>query len=289
MINQKQIMTASKKQFTLTLFLAISLIVVKPADAQHKNDFEAGLFNIGFGGVIGGIGAVINKKPNEKMGKVFLKGFSQGALGGYLLFESKRLVGKFSETGRYGYVWPSKLVNSAGVSIIENAAANRNFWEQWHINIGFNRLELHTKDKLSLKYRLMPFALYKSIEGMSKGKIDLIESLKIGSLVFNTNSINSSLLNNPFGVTLANSILIRKKGILSHELIHVYQYESFSGFNTYLNKPLKKLSTNIKWLQTYHKIFYTDFNYLFFHGLYSLYTDHRSNFFEKEAYYYTKR
>ena len=144
------------KKTRFTIFLLILFVTSNnhPLNAQHKNDFEAGLFNIGFGGIVGGFGAVINKKPNEKTGKVFLKGFYQGALGGYLLFESKRLVGKFGNTGNYNYVWPSKLINFAGVSIIENAAGNRNFWERWHINFGFNRLEFYTKDKFKLSYRI---------------------------------------------------------------------------------------------------------------------------------------
>jgi len=163
------------------------LLVISPTiQAQHKNDFEAGLFNIGFGGIIGGIGAVINKKPTQKTGKVFLKGLYQGALGGYLLFESKRLVGKFSKTGNYGYIWPSKLVNSAGVSIIENAAANRNLWEQWHINFGFNRFEFYTKDKFKISYKIMPFAFSNVIYGFTQGKMSIKESLKTGSFVFLT-------------------------------------------------------------------------------------------------------
>jgi len=265
-------------------------LLVNQTQAQHKNDFEAGLFNIGFGGIIGGIGAVINKKPRQKTGKVFLKGLYQGALGGYLLFESKRLVGKFSETGNYSYIWPSKLVNSAGVSIIENAAANRNLWEQWHINFGFNRFEFYTKDKFKISYRVMPFALYKTIEGFTNGKLNFSESFKIGSFVFTTSKINSGFTS---GRALTNSILIlnnlglKKESTLAHELIHVYQYESFSGMNPFLNVPIAKLNINQKWVKTYHKIFYTDFNYLSSQGIYSTYKNHDTNFFEKEARYYS--
>ncbi|MCH7525326.1 MAG: hypothetical protein IIC74_10080 [Bacteroidetes bacterium] len=178
-----------KKRCCLTVLIFTLFLITTKTQAQHKNDFEAGLFNIGFGGLIGGFGAIINKKPNQKTGKVFLKGLYQGALGGYLLFESKRLVGKFSKSGNYGYVWPSKLVNAAGISIIENAAANRNLWEQWHINLGFNRFEFYTQDKFKVSYRIMPFALYKTIDGFTQGKLDVSESVKIGSFVFVSNQI----------------------------------------------------------------------------------------------------
>ena len=56
----------------------------------QANDTEAMLYNVGFGGISGAVGAMINKKENEKLGKAALKGFLQGSLGGYVTFESKR-------------------------------------------------------------------------------------------------------------------------------------------------------------------------------------------------------
>lgn len=261
-------------------------------NAQHRNNFEAGCYNVGFGGVISGIGVVINKKENEKTGKQFLKGFSQGALGGYLLFESKRLVGKFATTGNYNYVWPSKLVNSAGLSIIENAAANQEFLSTWHINVGFNRLQINTKDALKLSYRIMPFALANTVYGFANGHLEVSESLKTGSFVFSTKYV---ILNDVGlqGIALSNSMLYKsrntlfdKKEIIAHELIHVYQYESFSGLNPFLNKPLNTLKNSKKWYRNYDAIFYTDFNYITDGGIYLL-QKYENSFFEKEAGFYT--
>lgn len=284
-----------KKSILSVLVLMLSINITK---AQHKNDFEAGLFNIGFGGIVGGIGAIINKNPEDKVGKVFIKGFGQGALGGYLVFESKRLIRKFAETESYAYVWPSKLVNSVGVSIIENAAANRSIFEQLHLNIGFNRLEFYTKDTFKMSYRIMPFALGNTIFGFIKGKLDVDMSLKLGNLVFSADEINSPNNSESFnaeGYTISNMIvylnsntILTKKEIISHEIIHIYQYESFSSFNPLLNKPINKWLDNSKWYKTYHKIFYTDFNYLIFQGLYSINKVHDTNFFEKEARFYTE-
>jgi hypothetical protein len=282
--------------YTLICFFIFSFSV--NLQAQHKNDFEAGIYNISFGGLVGGIGAIINKKTNEKTGKVFIKGFYQGALGGYLIFESKRLITQLAKTKNYAYAWPSKLVNSVGVSIIENSAANRSIFDQLHLNIGFNRLEFHTKDAFSMRYRIMPFALGNAIFGFAKGKLDLDVSLKLGNLVFSVDKINSHLNSEFFsveGYTISNSIvylknnvLFSKEEILSHEIIHVYQYEVFSGFNLFLNKPLNNWLGNYKWYNTYNKLFYTDFNYLIFQGLYSLNKNADTNFFEKEARYYTE-
>ncbi len=89
---------------TLILFSLIFVLCSGQLFSQEKNYVGAGLFNIGFGGVVAGVGAVINKTPNQKTGKQFLKGFSQGALGGYLLFESKRMIGRFAKTGNFACV-----------------------------------------------------------------------------------------------------------------------------------------------------------------------------------------
>ncbi len=229
--------------------------------SQDKNYVGAGLFNIGFGGVVAGVGAVINKKPNQKTGKQFLKGFSQGALGGYLLFESKRMVGRFAKTGNYAYVWPSKLVNSAGASIIENAAANANFLENWHLNFGFARFEMRTKDSLNFQCKIMPFALGGVIYGFANGKLAINETLKTGNFVFA--SINFYEKKGVFGRTDANTIIYQKNNgfysnelLIGHEYIHTFQYENYSGFNAYLDKPIRKLSKNKPWLEKYQKIVY---------------------------------
>lgn len=258
----------------------------------QSNDFEAGLANVGLGAFVGVTGAIINKKPEEKTGKVILKGLYQGALGGYLVFESKRLVDKFTETENYAYVWPSKLVNSAGASIIENAALNTNFWEVWHLNIGFNRLQFYTKDKFRVDYRIMPFSLGATLYGFTQGSLDFSTSLKTGNFVFESNNLNN-ISNNTLGLAVANVILYVKNDILpthiivGHEIIHAYQYESFSGFNSFINKPIQTLKDKSNFINNYHKVFYTDFNFLTYGGLYLLNSNQRTNIFEREARYFT--
>ncbi len=50
------------------------------------------MYNIGFGAVFSTVGAIINKPPDEALGKVIKKSLWQGALGGYITFESKRIL-----------------------------------------------------------------------------------------------------------------------------------------------------------------------------------------------------
>ena len=133
----------------------------------------------------------------------------------------------------------------------------------------------------------MPFALAATVFGFTQGQLDFKTTIKTGSFVFVAKKLKSVNVKNPEGSALANSIFIlrnplsyEKKEILAHELIHTYQYESFSGINTYLNKHKKRFAF-------YDKLFYTDFNFLP-KVIYNLSENHESNFFENEARYYSK-
>ena len=277
------------------LFLIFFLFIFFQNSQAQNNDFEAGLFNVGIGSVLGGIGAVINKEPQEKFGKTLLKGLGQGALGGYLVFESKRLVREFAKSGNYGYVWPSKIVNSAGTSIIENAAANRDFWTRWHLNIGFNRFEVYTNESFKMSYRIMPFAFYSAVANATEGDFNLRKSLKLGTFVFTANEIKMPNGKNASGFNRTNSIVVvnNLKGASTeaHEIIHTYQYESFSGINSFLDRNQKNFSNHSKIYKKYSKIFYTDFNAIFHSGLYVIETwnakKYKDNFFEEEAFYFS--
>ena len=260
----------------------------------QENDLEHGLMNIGIGGIIGGVGAVINKKPDQTLGRTVLKGFTQGALGGYLVFESKRLVRKFAREKDYNYIWPSKIVNAAGSSIIENAAANRKIWERWHLNLGFNRIEVDFRDKFKVKYRIMPFSLARALYLFSKARLDLDRSMVFGTLVFSQDIPEILDGYGKDGGTYFNSILLRRgigQIVEAHEIIHTYQYESFSGINTFLDRPISRLEEESKFVKLYTKVFYTDFNAVFDQGVYSLESElkgYRENYFEKEARYFSK-
>lgn len=259
----------------------------------QNSDLESGIFNVGVGSVLGGIGAIINKEPGEKFGKTLLKGMGQGALGGYLVFESERLIRQFSRSGDYNYVWPSKIVNSAGTSIIENAAANRDFWARWHMNIGFNRIEVNTKENFKLSYRILPFSLVETVFAATSSEFDLKTSVKVGTFVFRQEQI----LGGYVGYAPANVVVLLKgfRGdtALPHELIHTYQYERTSGFNNFFTKAEKSISSKLGMSEIYslyNKIFYNDYNYVL-NGILYVMADtngHANNFFEDEARYFSR-
>ncbi|MCB9425875.1 MAG: hypothetical protein H6584_02430 [Flavobacteriales bacterium] len=279
------------KQFCLILLLITGILTPPRANAQFNSDTQAGLYNIGIGSLVGGIGAVINKKPDQKMGKVFLKGFAQGALGGYFVFESKRLVRQFVLTNEYGYVWPSKIVNATGASIIENAASNQNLWEEWHINIGFNRIEVFPEKRFKVAYKIMPFALGNTIYGFTQGRLNIDKSIKTGNFVFKSSGF-------PLGIAPGNITMISEEElkqypysyeeVLSHELIHIYQYEGGLGMSAFFDKPVDKFLKKRKWGSWYQKYVYTDFYYPISGHLVYLDSEYNSSrIIEGEAYYYT--
>ncbi|MGA8854444.1 MAG: hypothetical protein WB492_09735 [Christiangramia sp.] len=236
------------------------------------------------------MGAVINKEPNEKFGKTFLKGLGQGALGGYLVFESKRLIREFSKSGDFGYIWPSKIINSTGSSIIENAAANRDFWARWHINIGFNRIEVNAKNNFRLSYRIMPLDLMATACQAIDSRPDWELSLRTGTFVFRSNKSIEDLDFN--GRAFGNSIQLldgsQGTASLPHEIIHTYQYEQLSGFNAYFSKTEDKFASRYKLVEQYQKIFYNDYNLVLGTILFVV-SDPENigrGFAQKEAYYF---
>lgn len=278
------------------LFLyIIFFFLLKSYCYAQSNDTQALLYNVSIGGVFGTIGAIINKKPNDKLGKVILKGFSQGSLGGYITFESKRVLRLGAEQEDWKLIWSAKLLNANGTSIKENAAQNIDFWEKWHINIGFNRLELETKDKFRLKYKVMPVALVYNVLAFSQTKFDYKTSLKTGEFIFTSN--NYRLYDSGSqGVSFPGLIVLRNDqfnnyNLFSHEIIHLYQSNDFSILNTYYVKPLKKIEKKYDFISKVNNYIYYDFHYLPLRLIYNLETktanSYYGNYFEHEAGYFS--
>jgi hypothetical protein len=286
------------------LFLCLLALFHTYQTKAQNNDSQAAIYNIGLGGFFGGFGAIINKKPNEKIGKVFVKGFWQGSLGGLVTYKSKKLVYDFSNSGDFKDAWGSKILNSIGNSIVHNAASNTNFWEKWYLNFGFNRLEFSLKNKFKVQYKIMPLSLLATAVSATNGNFDFKNSIKTGHFIFKTSYINgssefhsseqpargSASLNN---INLLNNLSQEnERKVIAHEIIHVYQYNDFSNINPVFNQPKQLfLNNDNKVVKFYKKWFYSDFNGLLKVALYELENQNRGDYydnnFEKEADYYS--
>ncbi|MCF6308487.1 MAG: hypothetical protein L3J09_11090 [Flavobacteriaceae bacterium] len=271
----------------------VFLIIIPFSVFPQNNKTEAALYNIGLGSIGSGIGALINKKPHEKWNKVLVKGLWQGAIGGYLVYESKNILSKILEQKTWEYSWAAKMVNSAGTSIIENAASNRDFWVQWNINIGFNRIEFHTKDKFKVKYRIMPISVALFTVVALESKFEWKRTLQTGEIIFST---EDDKLPNVSATTLGNIVRFSNSSFNNfqtgaHEFIHIYQYYDYNFINAYYKKPLNKLANTSKSFNALNSIFYWDFHAGVLRSLYLLEGTNNAcyfdNYFEHEAQFYS--
>lgn len=268
---------------------------------SQANDSEALLYNISIAGVFGTIGSLINKKPQEKTGQVVLKGFAQGSFGGLITFGGKSLLRETQRQEDWKYIWGAKILNAAGTSIKENAAMNRDFWEYWHINIGFNRIEFETKNKFQVHYKLMPIAFVYTVGAFTKVNFDINSSLKTGEFIFYSRSQFKNT--NTTAVTLPGIIVYDKNvyenisttdayryKIITHEIIHIYQSNDYSVLNTYYQKPLNRFAKKNKTINFMNNHINLDLHYIPLRASYLIEnnnTNYYDNFFEHEAGYFS--
>lgn len=276
-----------KNTIVLTLIFFISLNI-----HSQNTKVEYGLYNIGLGGFAGGIGALINKTKEEKTLKAFGNGFWKGCIGGGAIHLSKISVGEISNKNNYSYSWLAKVNNSLGTSFVENATLNRPLFSNFHLNLfGFNRIEISTQDKFKIKYKLMPISFLMSTYVMATSKFEFNTTISTGELVFS----NDKIAKNYRGYTLGTTIVFNdnftrdKSSTFSHELIHVYQYYDYNFLNSFVNKPLNKLTTKSNFLSKLDFLYF-DIQSPFLFGIYSIEQSkpkYYDNFFEKEAGFYS--
>ncbi len=274
------------------IILYLFIIFQTNAICQNTKQ-EFGIYNIGLGSIVAGIGAIINKKPDEKTGKVFLKGMWQGALGGAIVYQSKLLVGQIAEKQDFAYAWPASLTNSIGNSIIENACLNKNFYDQINFNVGFNRLEVYPTNNFKLKYKIMPVSLVLLGYLATKSKFEIDISLKTGQFIFSSAEFRIQDLIAYRGFTLGNNIcynpnFIGDKSTFSHEMIHVFQYYDYNFVNTLTKKPIDNWLKNSNFYKKASKFIHSDIEGVLFLRLlvlteYEKGSDYYKNFFEREA------
>lgn len=237
---------------------------------------------------------MINKKENEKLGKAALKGFLQGSLGGYVTFESKRILRKANNNNDWKLNWCAKIVNAGGTSIKENAALNQDFWNNWHLNIGFSRIEFNTKDKFSINYKIMPVAFAYTADAFFRFDFDPKNSLKYGEFIFKSDYLVGDFVGFAFPGYLVYQDTFNytyNHNIITHEIIHLYQSNDFSVFNTYYRKPLNNWKQKSKTVNTLDKILYVEAHYIPLRATYIIATNSSSryygNFLEHEAGFYS--
>ncbi len=259
---------------TLSFLKRIICIIVlacftKQAATAQDYKAQSMLYNGLIGAVSGGVGSIINKHKGQKWYKAFAKGFVVGAGGGMLMYSGKRINSLISVRQQLEYGYLSRFVFDAGNSIVENASANRNFWEVWHYDIGFLRLELDTKNR-KFQPRVMASSFAATVFLAAHGKFDAKTSLASGTPVFRTREISYS----PTLVasTLTNGVLIddtlRNNNLFfdtyAHEMVHTFQFMEFAGFNYFFKPVTDKWKVKSKLYSKLNRWVYGDLNYELF-------------------------
>ena len=254
------------KKITTTLLLIFHLNLF----AQHQ-ERTLFVYNIAFGGISSGIGAIINRPKEVNWKKAFLKGFWQGDIGGLLNYTGKKTLYLVNKNQKDIYAWPAKLLHASGNSIMENAAMYEPFLQNWNIDYGFLRFDFSFGTQRKFKVRLLPDAVLATILADEYGRFDLATSLRTGEIIFKSHK-ELDLPNTPVasGVTFGRAIVYvdtpqthyTKGRIIAHEIVHRFQYNEYQIFNTWLNPVAKKVKS--KSLQTiFSKYIYEDIPYLF--------------------------
>lgn len=185
--------------------------------------------------------------------------------------------------------WSSKLIHTIGASFIENGSKNKPLLNQINLNIGFYRAEFYFLDKFQFRSRIKPISFALNLYALKGNRFDLNKSLLYGTPIYTTQDEN---LPNASAITYGNSIVFRESLInnilvSNHEIIHVFQYDEFVGFNSFSNK----IKNDNKWLNKLDKSFlYLDIHALPFYLFYftdELIQGRSFNFLEREAYYFS--
>ena len=242
------------------------------------------VYNVGFGGITSGIGAIINTPKGRGWKKNFIKSFWQGCLGGALQYSGKKTVFLINKNQSLAAAWPAKLQHAAGISIIENAAANKPFLQNWNIDLWPLRMDYSFATN-QFRMRFLPTTIYTCIEGFTKGRLELSSSLMSGVFIFKTDKL---IADNNVGASYGRGIVyyndFDKYHTIAHEYIHGFQFGEYVCFNSWLNPITNKTSSTIK--SVFQKYIYADIPYYYiFYGLegqHPLYYYYR-NFFEFEA------
>lgn len=257
-------------------------------------DAQLLLYNVGFGGVTAGVGAIFNKPKGVNWKKAFVRAFWQGSIGGALHYSGKKTLYLINKKQEIAYGLPATLLHSAGSSMIENAAYNRPFLQSWHLNYGFIRFDLSVKDVPEFKARLLPATVAGIIYTARYGSPDWKMTLLTGNVSFKTDGLLGGVgkLDEISGLSLYRGIIYTTYygedyayQTIAHELAHNFQFSEYQVFNAWLAPAIPDKNRNI-----ITKLFsrYVYFDYPYFDLPYLIEGRHTMdhyyrNFFEMEA------
>lgn len=250
------------------------------------------LYNVALGSITSGIGAVINKPKEVNWKKALLRGVWQGSVGGALNYSGKKTLYLINKYENIAYAWPSKLLHAAGTSIIENAAMGEPFLRNWHIDYGLVRFDFALKGKKKFRARFLPCSIPAILWAAKVSKFNLGTTLVSGNIAFSTKSPGFRVDGSDFlGISWGRAFVYtdnfasNKYEIISHELVHQFQFNESQVINAWLTPLSRKVASKLL-QETFSQYVYFDIPY--FWTLYYMEGSHgplhyNRNYFEFEA------
>lgn len=240
------------------------LVFLPFASSAQNQEMRVLTRNVIFGGFTSGVGSVINKDKNENWKRFFVRGFWQGSIGGVLNYSAKKTIGLIDKNDNLVYALPARIVSSAGNSIIQNASLNEPFLQNWHLEYAFIRVDFSTKSRADFRLRILPASIISTSIAATDGRIDLGTSLLSGVLAFRSRDLINTPTGMHDGVNYGRAFVYMehplKHHILSHEIIHEYQYREHLVFNTYFKKTVAK-QKDTRFKKIVSKYIYPDIPY----------------------------
>lgn len=180
--------------------------------------------NMAVGGITAGVWRL-------STGHSFWRGFARGSLAGGAVFTGKRIIA--GETPLAW--WAGRGIAALGSAEVLNAAEGRRILDRAAVPLGPLRLHVARSSRLHLSLRLDLATSIAAVYEATRPESDFAwkESLATGALVFLAPQVTGAVGSHSAGVITISELLPdgafppleRKRGVLSHELIHAAQYD----------------------------------------------------------------
>jgi hypothetical protein len=270
---------------------SITIILLTISLTVNGQDLKYASINILSSSIISGVGSGIHKHKNETFGKAFINGMWKGAIGGSVQFISKKMVQQSAFEDNYNWIWPARLINSLGNSMVWNGCYNEKILSKVYVQAFIGNVTYSFKDK-KFDFQIDPlttgYAIYLGLH--SNYKFDGLYSLKTGSILFNKQMKDTLYDDNPVngaGQSIGNTVAT------CHLKINWYDF--YDNRNKIVHS-IKDFKIQITCHEIIHGFQYSQYNYLKnnivinlnFALLYKIanYNGYKNNFFENEADYF---
>jgi hypothetical protein len=151
------------------------------------------------------------------------------------------------------FVWPSRIVHSAGLSICENASYVRPFLKNWQFYLGFLRFDFSVDNSHPFRVRFLPEAPYAIYMASQYGNFNISKTIQTGSIIFQNRdtlfAVNRSYTPSGLwaGASFGRALTVGRDWgetnfIIAHEIIHEFQFNEYQIFNSFLSRPAKKIT-----------------------------------------------